>query len=83
MNKFAKALLLALVFAAPVAIFAPAVQASPVTTHQQVAQVSTQNRMAAKKRRTRRTRRTRKYLQSTVVPNMKRHLTVATISLNK
>ncbi len=80
MNKFAKALLLALVFAAPVAIFAPAVQASPVTTHQQVAQVFTQNRMAAKKRRT---RRTRKYLQSTVVPNMKRHLTVATISLNK
>ncbi len=80
MNKFAKALLLALVVAAPVGNFAPTVQASPVTTRQQVAQVSTQNRLAAKKRRT---RRTRKYLRSTVVPSIKRHLTVATVSLNK
>jgi hypothetical protein len=80
MNKFAKALLLALVVAAPVAISASAVQASPVTTDQQVAQVSTQKSMAGKKRRR---RRRRKYLQSTAVPNMKRHLTVATVSLNK
>ena len=80
MNKFAKALLLALVVAAPVAIFAPAVQASPVKTHQQVAQISTQNSMAAKKRRP---LRTRKYLRSTVVPSTRRHLTVATVSLNK
>ena len=80
MNMFAKALLLALVVASPVANFATAVQASPATTHQQMAQISTQNRMAIKKRRT---RRTRKYLQSTLVPNMKRHLNFVTVSLNK
>ncbi len=45
MNKFAKALLLSLVFAAPVAISVPAVQASPVTAHQQLAHSSTQKAM--------------------------------------
>ena len=41
MNKFTKALLLALVVSAPVATFAPTVQAKQVMNQQKVAQTTT------------------------------------------
>lgn len=55
MNKFAKALLLSLVFAAPVAMSAPAVQAKPVSAHTQMAKASSQQAgVKAKKKRMKR-----------------------------
>ena len=67
MNKFTKALLLALVVTAPVATFAPTVQAKQVMNQQKVAQTTT-SPQKPKKRHTSKKPATKPNTSSTASP---------------